>query len=75
MGEGYFSAAVEKVHIALKHLYGDQPISLQQLSATFRRGDLLKLLVTAVNKRNIDVINKTNNNDICSLNPIGVLVA
>ena len=60
MGEGYFDNAVDKVNIALKHLYGDQIISLQQLSATFRRGDLLELLVKAVHKRNIDIINKTN---------------
>ena len=59
-GELYFSAAVEQINIALKHLYGDQSISLQQISATFRRGDLLKILVEAVNNRNIDVINKTN---------------
>ena len=29
---------------ALKACYGDREISLQQLSATFRRGDLLEML-------------------------------
>jgi len=40
-GESYFLAAVEDVDKALKLLYGEQEISLQQLSATFRRGDLI----------------------------------
>lgn len=43
-GEGYFDAAVQDVEQALKTLYGEQPISLQQLSATFRRGDLIDRL-------------------------------
>jgi hypothetical protein len=29
----------------LKAFYGDRDISLQQLSATFRRGDLLEMLL------------------------------
>jgi hypothetical protein len=45
-GESYFTAAVEDVEQALVGLYGDQKVSgsLQQLSATFRRGDLIGLL-------------------------------
>ena len=40
----YHAQAVEKVSDALKACYGDRAISLQQLSATFRRGDLLEIL-------------------------------
>ncbi len=48
-GEGYFNAAVQDVQGALTDLYGAREISLQQLSATFRRGDLIdRLLTTSV---------------------------
>jgi len=40
----YFNAAVQDIHQALQDLYGTQDISLQQLSATFRRGDLISKL-------------------------------
>lgn len=40
----YHVRAVEKVTDALKVCYGDRAVSLQQLSATFRRGDLLEML-------------------------------
>ncbi|MCG9885609.1 MAG: AIPR family protein [Cyanobacteria bacterium] len=40
----YFSDAIQDVQEALRNLYGDQEISLQQLSATFRRGDLISRL-------------------------------
>jgi hypothetical protein len=40
-GESYFTAAVQDVEQALAGLYGPQEISMQQLSATFRRGDLM----------------------------------
>lgn len=43
-GEDYFNAAVRDVQQALQDLYGKQEISLQQLSATFRRGDLISKL-------------------------------
>jgi hypothetical protein len=43
-GEGYFTAAVHDVEHALKGLYGEQQVSMQQLSATFRRGDLISRL-------------------------------
>lgn len=43
-GESYFSASAQDVKQALKELYGEQEISLQQLSATFRRGDLISRL-------------------------------
>jgi hypothetical protein len=34
----------EAVILALRNLYGTNPISMQQLSATFRRGDLIDRL-------------------------------
>ena len=40
----YFSRAVSDVEKALKMLYGESEVSLQQLSATFRRGDLIEKL-------------------------------
>lgn len=40
----YHKDAVESIKRALKACYGDREISLQQLSATFRRGDLLEIL-------------------------------
>jgi hypothetical protein len=40
-GESYFNAAIKDIQQALLDLYGNQEISLQQLSATFRRGDLI----------------------------------
>lgn len=40
-GERYFTGAVQDIEAALKRLYGEQPVSMQQLSATFRRGDLI----------------------------------
>lgn len=43
-GDAYFRQAVTDVEKALQRLYGGQPISLQQLSATFRRGDLIEKL-------------------------------
>jgi len=46
-GECYFAEAVDAVPRALQSLYGEQyneTISLQQLSATFRRGDLIERL-------------------------------
>jgi len=46
-GEAYFQQAVTDVHNALHHLYGGIPVSMQQLSATFRRGDLIGLLRAA----------------------------
>lgn len=42
--EDYLRSAIEMIKTALGHLYGNQEISLQQLSATFRRGDLLENL-------------------------------
>ncbi|MBD2664182.1 hypothetical protein B6N60_01286 [Richelia sinica FACHB-800] len=43
-GEAYFNDSVQDVTKALQELYGTQEISLQQLSATFRRGDLIEKL-------------------------------
>lgn len=43
-GERYFDQAVEALQVAVTQLYGGQPVSLQRLSATFRRGDLLQVL-------------------------------
>ncbi|SHL19124.1 AIPR protein [Desulfatibacillum alkenivorans DSM 16219] len=42
----YHEQAVNDLTDALKSCYGDREISLQQLSATFRRGDLLEMLGT-----------------------------
>ena len=42
--ETYFNTSVQDIQQALKNLYGTQEISLQQLSATFRRGDLINQL-------------------------------
>lgn len=44
----YHANAVESVDKALKAFYGERDISLQQLSATFRRGDLLEMLQTHI---------------------------
>jgi len=43
-GAGYAAQAVDRIEKALKHLYGETDVSLQRLSATFRRGDLLEFL-------------------------------
>lgn len=43
-GEQYFSSSIQNVTEALSQLYGKPDVSLQQLSATFRRGDLINLL-------------------------------
>jgi AIPR protein len=43
-GEVYFNTSIQDIQQALKKLYGEQQISLQQLSATFRRGDLIEQL-------------------------------
>jgi len=41
-GEEFFIRAIAALDDALKKLYGGQQVSLQQLSATFRRGDLMQ---------------------------------
>jgi len=43
-GESYFERAVVQLGDALQQLYGGRNVSLQRLSATFRRGDLLEYL-------------------------------
>ena len=40
----YRALAIESVAEALRACYGDRDVSLQQLAATFRRGDLLEML-------------------------------
>ena len=40
----FYRNAIEKIERALISCYGEREISLQQLSATFRRGDLLEML-------------------------------
>jgi hypothetical protein len=50
-GEDYFKRSVADVEKALESLYGDDwnnKISIQQLSATFRRGDLIQRLLDLV---------------------------
>ena len=44
--ERYYSLAVGSLSDAIRTCYGDRPVSLQQLAATFRRGDLLEMLDT-----------------------------
>ncbi|NVB40279.1 AIPR family protein [Pseudenhygromyxa sp. WMMC2535] len=44
-GDEHFDASVLDISSALKSLYGDRSLSLQQLSATFRRGDLINRLL------------------------------
>jgi hypothetical protein len=41
-------SARKKISLALRQLYGHREVSLQQLSATFRRGDLLEVLAGIV---------------------------
>ncbi len=43
-GERHYAAAVDSLKDALRRCYGDRRVSLQQLAATFRRGDLLEML-------------------------------
>lgn len=43
-GEAYFAQAMQTLDQALIGLYGNRAISLQQLAATFRRGDLFRYL-------------------------------
>lgn len=42
--EEYYQTAISQIQQALITCYGNRKISLQQLSATFRRGDLLEIL-------------------------------
>jgi hypothetical protein len=44
-GVKWFEQSKDDVENALKQLYGNQEISMQQLSATFRRGDLIYILL------------------------------
>ena len=43
-GDKYYSDSLNDIRQALSDLYGGQDVSLQQLSATFRRGDLIERL-------------------------------
>ncbi|MCP4695447.1 MAG: AIPR family protein [Gammaproteobacteria bacterium] len=43
-GAAYFQEALKDIETALRNLYGETEVSLQQLSATFRRGDLIEKL-------------------------------
>ena len=43
-GRDFFNTSAQDITQALRKLYGEQEISLQQLSATFRRGDLIEKL-------------------------------
>lgn len=44
--EDYFRQSVDDVQTALKDLYGGKQVSALQLSATFRRGDLIQKLLS-----------------------------
>jgi hypothetical protein len=43
-GSEYLERSIESIDAALKMLYGTTDISLQQLAATFRRGDPIEIL-------------------------------
>lgn len=43
-GEQYYRNAIAEIGQALRALYGERDISMQQLAATFRRGDLISRL-------------------------------
>ena len=43
----YYARALEGLGAALQACYGNRDVSLQQLAATFRRGDLLEMLDVA----------------------------
>lgn len=43
-GETYLERSIAALSAAVAKLYGGQTVSLQRLSATFRRGDLLTLV-------------------------------
>lgn len=43
-GETYFHQSINDINNAIKSLYSSEDLSLQQLSATFRRGDLIDYL-------------------------------
>ena len=43
-GDRYYTVALETLGAALVSCYGARTVSLQQLAATFRRGDLLEML-------------------------------
>jgi hypothetical protein len=47
-GGTYFNDSLHNIQQALQNLYGVQEISLQQLSATFRRGDLISRLQSSI---------------------------
>jgi len=42
--ERYLTTAIQQIRQALVRCYGERTVSLQQLAATFRRGDLLEML-------------------------------
>ena len=42
--EDYYQESMDQVQNALNTFYGQREISLQQLAATFRRGDLMEML-------------------------------
>jgi len=44
--EEYFNRSVSSINNSLERLYGTSDISLQQLAATFRRGDLIEILIS-----------------------------
>ena len=44
IGSRYYPQALDSLEWAIKTCYGDRQVSLQQLAATFRRGDLLEML-------------------------------
>jgi len=53
-GDRYYSSSLGDIQQALSDLYGGQEVSLQQLSATFRRGDLIERLCRSEVSENRD---------------------
>ena len=43
-GARYYALAIDSLRDAIRECYGNRQVSLQQLAATFRRGDLLEML-------------------------------
>ena len=43
-GDRYYALAIDSLRNAIRECYGNRQVSLQQLAATFRRGDLLLML-------------------------------
>ena len=59
----YHNQAVKGIAQALRECYGNRSVSLQQLSATFRRGDLLEMLNNRHGRTGIGAPGSAHNED------------